>query len=310
MKVFTKICLIVAAIAGGVGILGVVIGLAMGADISDLNSMGIYISPHQQVAVSGVIREEKDENHHMDKDTDSKYHQSMVEHGSEHKYSAKEKNITGQANLPTGQNSNNNSFSGIKRLEVEVQNAQITVIAREDSNEITYNYNGNKNIAKVEGTTLKLEDRSYVNNKIELDIYVPVGALKEIDIEALNGTLNADRMVADNISIEIDNASVQIEELVVSNEAELKINAGQMVVGYYSGKGLETECAMGSIMVVCEGKTKDYNFELECGMGNIRVGEDSYSGIGNDFRIRNDSPQYIHAECGLGEIILEFPNNL
>lgn len=278
MKVFTKICLIVAAIAGGVGILGVVIGLAMGADVSDLDSVGIYISPHQQVAVSNVIREDKD--------------------------------VTGHANLPSGQNSNNNSFSGMKRLEVEVQNAQITVIAREDSDEITYNYSGNKNIAKVEGTTLKLEDRTSVNNKIELDIYVPVGALKEIDIEALNGTLNADRMVADNISIEIDNASVQIEELVVGNEAELKINAGQMVVGYYSGKGLETECAMGSIMVVCEGKTEDYNFELECGMGNIRVGEDSYSGIGNDFRIQNDSPQYIHAECGLGEIILEFPNNL
>ena len=34
MKLFTKISLIVAAIAGGVGILAVVIGLAMGAKVT------------------------------------------------------------------------------------------------------------------------------------------------------------------------------------------------------------------------------------------------------------------------------------
>ena len=57
MKLFTKISLIVAAIAGGVGILAVVIGLAMGARVKDLEVMGIYISPNQ-VELSGVIKNE------------------------------------------------------------------------------------------------------------------------------------------------------------------------------------------------------------------------------------------------------------
>lgn len=281
MKLFTKICLIVAAIAGGIGILAIILGLAMGADAEDLSSVGIYVSPHQQLDVSGVITEVVEESTHIYNDTGSKHHHNITD-----------------------------SFSGMKRLEVDVQNAQIIILSKEDSNDIIYYCDGKRNIAKVEGTTLRLKDETNIKNKIYLEIHVPVGVLKEIEIEAMNGTLTVDRLVADNVSIEIDNASVQIEELVVTNKAELQINAGQMVVGYYSGEGLETECAMGSIMVVCEGKPDDYNFELECGIGNVRVGENNYSGIGNDFKINNKSPKYINAECGMGEIILEFPNNL
>lgn len=56
MKVFTKICLILAAAAGGIGIVAVVIGMAMGADARDLSQMGIYVSP-KQLNVSGIIAE-------------------------------------------------------------------------------------------------------------------------------------------------------------------------------------------------------------------------------------------------------------
>ena len=57
MKLFTKISFIIAAIALGLGVLGVCIGLGMGADAGDLSEMGIHISPHHQMRVSGVITE-------------------------------------------------------------------------------------------------------------------------------------------------------------------------------------------------------------------------------------------------------------
>lgn len=260
MKLFTKICLVFAAVAGGLGILGIVIGLAMGGDVTQLNEMGIHISPHQH-------------------------------------YNVKLHNHT-------------DNFRDIKRLEVEVQNAQITIFATENTEEVSYYSNRANSIAKVEGTTLKLEDRSSLQDKIELEIYIPVGVLKEIEIEALNGTVLAEKIVADNVAIEIDNASVQIDELIVTDKAELQINAGQMVIGYYAGKRLEAECAMGSIMVVCEGKQNDYNYDLECGMGNIQIDQNGYSGIGKELQMNNESKKSIKAECAMGEIILEFPNSL
>ena len=257
MKLFTKISLIVAAVAGGLGILAIIIGLVMGADVYDLNDMGIHISPQQLELNKGTC-----------------------------------------------------DFCGIKRLEVDVQNAQITIFATESTKEFTYYSNRENSIAKVDGSTLKLEDRSNIRDKMKLELYIPVGVLKEIEIEAINGNLVADKIVADNVIIEIDNASVQIEELVVEDKAELQINAGQMVVGFYSGTNLETECAMGSIMVVCEGKQEDYNYDVECGMGKIQIQENTYSGIGKEIWIQGESNKSIKAECAMGEIILEFPNSL
>lgn len=337
MKLFTKICLILAAVAGGLGILGIIIGLILGADINELNNMGIYVSPHQQVAVSGVITEVVEEeivtemeevveniveeSVHIYNDVTSKYQENAVEHNylpteeiivrhpneTEHHYIPNEKN-TAHHNEKLYNHAC--SFRGVKRLEIEVQNAEIVIFATESTDDFIYYSNKEKAIAKVDGSTLKLEDHSSLQDKIELEIYIPLGELKEIEIEAINGTVSADKMAADNVTIEIDNAAVEIEELIVENKAELKINAGQMVIGYYSGTELETECAMGSIMVVCEGNQNDYNYDLECGMGQIQIQENKYSGIGKDLQIHNESDKFIKAECALGEIILEFPNSL
>lgn len=305
MKLFTKISLIVAAVAGGLGILAIIIGLAMGADVYDLNDMGIHISP-QQLELSGVITEAVEESlvteveemadeivEYVEKEN---FHTSTTHHRDRH-HNEKLHNYTCD-------------FRGIKRLEVDVQNAQITIFATESTKEFTYYSNRENSIAKVDGSTLKLEDRSNIRDKMELELYIPIGVLKEIEIEAINGNLVADKIIADNVNMEIDNASVQIEELVVEDKAELQINAGQMVVGFYSGTNLETECAMGSIMVVCEGKQEDYNYDLECGMGQIQIQDNIYSGIGNDLQTSGESKKSIKAECAMGEIILEFPNHM
>lgn len=61
MKIFTKISLISALIAAGLGILGIMIGLMMGAEVRDLNNMGIYLSPYQQIKITSVISEDAEE---------------------------------------------------------------------------------------------------------------------------------------------------------------------------------------------------------------------------------------------------------
>ena len=302
MKLFTKISLIVAAVAGGLGILAIIISLVMGANVYDLNDMGIYISPHQ-LELSGVITEAVEESlvteveEMADEIVEKENFHTSTTHHRDRNHNEKLHNYTCD-------------FRGIKRLEVDVQNAQITIFATDNEKEFTYYFNKGNSIATVDGSTLKLEDKSNIKDKVELELYIPMGVLKEIEIEAINGNLVADKIVADNVTIEIDNASVQIEELMVEDKAELQINAGQMVVGFYSGTNLETECAMGSIMVVCEGKQEDYNYDLECGMGQIRIQDNIYSGIGNDLQTSGESNKSIKAECAMGEIILEFPNHL
>ena len=303
MKLFTKISLIVAAIAGGVGILAVVIGLAMGARVKDLEVMGIYISPNQ-VELSGVIKneirdeilDEFDDNHHIYNDRDSEYHKGVGEH-----------NNTQNGRQDSSKNSN--MVNGINRLEVEAQNANIAIFAVEDTQEISYSSNREKEIARVRENTLIIEDAS-LKGPLELEIYLPVGVMREIDIEAANGVVMADKIVADNVNIDIDNASVNIQQLVVNNKAELQINAGEMNIGYYEGSNLDLECAVGAIMVVCEGNKNDYNYNLECGVGEIILDNETYSGLGQEKQVQNGGTKLIEAECAMGQIQIEFPNSL
>ena len=263
----------------------------MGAKVEDLQQMGIYISPNQ-VELSGVIRNEiRDEI--LDEFDDN--HHNYGNHGFKHESSV---------------NGDKYTTNGINRLEVDVQNADITIFTVEDTEEIQYSTNRGKEIARVEGNTLTLEEEISVKEHLELEIYIPAGVLREIEIEAINGAITADSVIADNVSIDIDNASVNIQELVVENKAELQINAGEMVIGYYEGSNLDVECAVGAMMIVCEGNKNDYNYNLECGVGEIIMGDEIYSGLGQEIHVKNGGTKLIEAECAMGQIQIEFPNSL
>ena len=146
MKLFTKISLLLAAIAGGVGILAVIIGLAMGANVYDLNDMGIYLGPDQQVVVSGVIVEEIEDylpaegviaEHHKEEG----HHVTRFQHNDElYNYIC--------------------SMQDIERLKIDVQNAEIYIYSTEEE-QIRFDSNRKKEIGRVEGNTLKLEEETF-----------------------------------------------------------------------------------------------------------------------------------------------------
>lgn len=310
MKLFTKISIIVALIALGLGVLGVCIGLAMGADAEDLSELGIYISPHQTVAVSEVISEVEEEIREETYDVVEEIVEESfyVYHDEGLGHHGKEENNYRPHNERLHEHTH--SLKGIERLDIEVRNAEITMFATEDVEELLYYSDHKKDIATVDGTTLKLEDRTSIHDKIQLELYIPIGVLEEIEIEAAAGIVTADKIVVDSVTMEIDAASVQIGELQVTREAQLHVEAGEIVVGYYDGPRLDVDCALGSVTVVCEGNEFDYNYEMECGMGQIVYGKESYSLIGEKIRHNDERSKNIEAECEMGEIIFEFSNSL
>ena len=54
------------------------------------------------------------------------------------------------------------------------------------------------------------------------------------------------------------------------------------------------------------GKEKDYDFDLECGLGSIKIGVDEFEGAGVDRRIDNDAKREVSVECGIGSVEILF----
>ena len=49
-----------------------------------------------------------------------------------------------------------------------------------------------------------------------------------------------------------------------------------------------------------------YNYDLECGIGEIRLVESIYSGISSERQIDNNAYREIRVECGIGEVRVDF----
>ena len=154
----------------------------MGAKFDDLNGMGIYLTPYQQVRVTGVITsdvEDKLENYienNIEEKFENNGHQNGVidqnHHAAEHLHNE-------------DLHSHSYSLQDIDRLEIDVQNAEITIFAVEEADSINYFSNIRNDISKWDGSTLKIVDHGALGSKIELEVFIPIGVLKEIEIDKL-----------------------------------------------------------------------------------------------------------------------------
>ena len=124
---------------------------------------------------------------------------------------------------------------------------------------------------------------------------------------------------------DIGAGSLQAEYIEVEKGMELIIGAGEVDVedGSYGSLKLEcgigsleidgrlygdltAECGVGSISLDLLGKESDYNYELSCGLGEIEIGEASYSNMGGSKTITNPGAVgTITLDCGLGSIELD-----
>ena len=66
------------------------------------------------------------------------------------------------------------------------------------------------------------------------------------------------------------------------------------------------KCGIGSMYLNLVGSEKDYDYSLECGMGNISLGDRDFSGLGSGQEISNGSDKKFTLECGMGEIEVDF----
>lgn len=175
-------------------------------------------------------------------------------------------------------------------------------------------------------------------------LYLPKGmSLDSFDLEIGAGALNSIALEAKEIDVEVDAGTAVIESLT-GNEVDLVVNAGgleindvtavdlsaetgagSLVIQNFStedasfhasagsldlggkiGRNADMECGAGSIHLTLQGAETDYDYDLECSMGEININENTYSGLSSERTIRNDGRGVLDIECSVGSIEVEF----
>lgn len=94
-------------------------------------------------------------------------------------------------------------------------------------------------------------------------------------------------------------------------EEERLLRLKQVFELYREMRGkLEADCGVGELLLNLKGVKEDYNYDLECGIGEIRCADESYSGFGKDYTIDNHAAKNMEIECGIGQITVKYMNQM
>ena len=102
-------------------------------------------------------------------------------------------------------------------------------------------------------------------------------------------------------------AGAAIVEGIVANEASIDVDAGKATVKKLDAKEIDASADAGELYIEVVGKKENYSYNLECDVGTIRIGEESYTGLGAEKKIKNpNAERFLEADCDVGNVQIDF----
>lgn len=299
MKKGWKIFWIICAVTACLGLILCIAGAAMGATLPAIRkAYGI-----------NLYRWNNEWRHAdwFDEDQDEDYQGADTAGGMENAVPSQAKYVT--------------EFKDIQSLDIEADYAELD-IRKSKNNTVTVD---------TSGLNSRLREALFVGEKDkELKI-----ESKNRNIWKLTGNKEAGRIVItvpqnvryEKASFDIDAGLLKIED-ISAGKLEINVGAGQSVVKRFSADELEADCGTGQMIfygtvnkladVSCDvgeiklhltGSQSDYDYSLKCDVGRLKIGNDSYSGLGNEQDIDNGADKKMDIECSIGNVAVTFDEN-
>ena len=301
MKKFTKGMLIAAGIFAAAGIGLTAAGGVMGASMSELTGVN---------SLKRILRmTEWDDDHddYDDIDDDDRVEHDGMEHSAE----------MGQKNMEPAAVGNESATDGIvyqlkyqpTKLDIELKYDELILEEGDSFCVRVYDDNGKNVTVKESSDTLKVRSTKKLSKTRKVCISYPEDVkLQELEIEMGAGTVYLNRDIeTEKLSVEMGAGEFDSKNPVTAEEADLEIGTGSMTFADLSAKKISGECGLGELDLTMTGTQEDYNYDLECGVGNLDVGSDSYSGLGREKSISNTgADRKLDLECGMGNVSVNF----
>lgn len=220
----------------------------------------------------------------------------------------KDKTIITKEELDKGSFQKTELQSGYKKMKLTIGACTFTV---KSSGDKTF-YLEAKNMGKLsidqDGSTLEIATEENLDiedfqEKRELVLYVP----EKVTFDEVELKFGAGEVVFDSLSAEKFKAEIGAGHILVNNgeveKVELSVGAG--AVEYYGSiqEKMEADCSMGSIYAELQGKEEEFDYDLECSMGNIAINGQDYA---FDRKVDNHAQKKMKLSCVMGSMEVLF----
>lgn len=301
MKKFTKGMLIAAGIFAAAGIGLTAAGGVMGASMSELTGV------NSLKRILWMTEWDDDHDDYDDIDDDDYVDHDGMEYSAE----------VGQKNMEPAAVGNESSTDGTvyqlkyqpTKLDIELKYDELILEEGDSFCVRVYDDNGKNVTVKESSDTLKVRSTKKLSKTRKVCISYPEDVkLQELEIEMGAGTVYLNRDIeTEKLSVEMGAGEFDSKNPVTAEEADLEIGTGSMTFADLSAKKISGECGLGELDLTMTGTQEDYNYDLECGVGNLDVGSDSYSGLGREKSISNTgADRKLDLECGMGNVSVNF----
>lgn len=311
MKNFTKVMLILAGVFATAGVACMIIAFVMGFTTNDFVKMfedGDFSIQIQdgEIKIFGLNESlilemeddafEKNENSTLNKgeDIEGIVSETETREGTTTTYEIEE--VCNSMDIEFGAGVFEVYYTDVENIVVEGTDVdEISVQVRNNTLEIRLVAEVNVDMDRVEGRKLVVQ--------------IPKGTQFEtVDIEIGASQADIRDILAKDISITIGAGQANVTGLT-ANQMELEVGAGLAVVDQIDVRKLDVEAGLGEVNIVMNGVQEDYNYNIECGIGSVTVGNMSYGGFAAEKNVINPgATKEIDVECGMGEVTIQFKN--
>ena len=302
MKKFTKGMLIAAGIFAAAGIGLTAAGGVMGASMSELTGVN---------SLKRILRMTEWDVDHDDIDDDDDYEDYVEHDGMEHSAEMGQKDMEPAA--VDNESATDGTVYQLKyqptKLDIELKYDELILEEGDSFCVRVYDDNGKNVTVKESSDTLNVRSTKKLSKTRKVCISYPEDVkFQELEIEMGAGTVYLNRDIdTEKLSVEMGAGEFDSKNPVTAKEADLEIGTGSMTFADLSAKKISGECGLGELDLTMTGTQEDYNYNLECGVGNLDVGSDSYSGLGREKSISNTgADRKVDLECGMGNVSVNF----
>lgn len=130
----------------------------------------------------------------------------------------------------------------------------------------------------------------------------------EVEMEVSAGTIGWSALTARALEIDMAAGAVNGEKTVITDGTDVDMKAGAVTLGGVLGAEVDISVSAGKITLNLAHVMTDYNYNLSCAGGSIKLGESSMEGLAKEQKIDNQANNNMDVECSAGTVEIKFAN--
>ena len=241
-------------------------------------------------------------------------------------------NYKKHASVPSSLVSFDENFDNVNNLDIDLNVSRLNIKIGNDFR-VDVSNSTNEFYCRVDGDTLKIKDkRSGINwfnfsDEVipEIVLYIPESKeFNKIEIEAGVNETYIEKLIADRIEIETGVGKFTIDDITAdvlkisggageskignSKVDELKLDSGvgKFVINSEIAEEANIEAGVGQLIINLQGHKDNYKVKASTGLGSLLVDGKKVE----DNQVIGDGKSYIKVEAGVGEVRVNFLENI